>query len=529
VLALLIGAACTESASSDGSPAPEPPGAAATEAAPGVDAERTTLRVALLNDPRSLDPRDVLDAEGELVVRAIFDGLVDVAPDGRIVPASATEWSVEDDGLTYRFRLRAERFHDGSPVTAATHAASFAAVLDPDRPPFAREDLLASVAAVEVIAADELLLRLTQPDPLLLHRLTDPVLVPLPQVALRDPDAFARQPVGNGPFRMLGPREPGAFIRLGAWDGHPQPPRIDELVLQVTSDDVGGSRRWEDLLAGRLQIAPVSADLRDLARERFGRPLDGRRGPGLHEAPLAATYAFGFALDVPPFDDPMLRRAVSAAIDRAALARTLVAAGVVPATAVLPPDIGGVPPDCPHCQQDVGLALALLGEWRASRPADAPDPTLTVTYPRGDGHVTVAERVAGDIEQVLGLEVRLQARDLGSLVRLVEEGRAPFFRLGLRASFGGEAAGISLLADAFGTEGSANWVGWSDAETDALLAGWAPGSSPDVARTAEQRILDGALVVPLLWTLPDLVVAPEVGGFHLDSTGRWWPELVHLR
>jgi ABC-type oligopeptide transport system substrate-binding subunit len=100
VLALLIGAACTESASSDGSPAPEPPGAAATEAAPGVDAERTTLRVALLHDPRSLDPREVLDAEGELVVRAIFDGLVDVAPDGRIVPASAKEWSVEDDGLT---------------------------------------------------------------------------------------------------------------------------------------------------------------------------------------------------------------------------------------------------------------------------------------------------------------------------------------------------------------------------------------------------------------------------------------------
>ena len=528
VLAVLVATACADAGTPDDGASLGSPSAEVTTTSPGVDPERATLRVAILDDPRTLHPRDVLDPAGELVVRAIFDGLVDGAPDGRVVPAAAAEWSVEDEGLTYRFRLRPDRFHDGSPVTAATHAESFAAVLDPDRAPYFREGLLATLAEVEVVADDELVLRLVRPDPLLLHRLADPVLVPLPRAASIDPDGFARQPIGNGPFRMLGPREPGAFIRLGAWSEHPQPPRIDELVLQVTSDDLDGSRRWEDLLAGRVQIAPVSVDRRELARERFGRPLDGRRGSGLHESPLMATYAFGFAVDVPPFDDVLLRRAVSAAIDREALARSLATAGAVPATSVLPPDAGGAPPDCGHCRQDPDLARALVEEWRAGRPG-TPDPILTVTYPRGPGHVTVAERVASDVEQVLGLEVRLQARDLGSLVRLVEERRAPFFRLGLSPSLGGEAASISLLADAFGSGGQENRVGWSDADTDRLLGGWSRGSPPGIARAVEQRILDAAVVVPLLWTLPDLVVTSEVGGFHLDMTGRWWPELVHLR
>lgn len=493
------------------------------------DVGPTTIRVALVNDPRSLHPRDVLDAEGELIVRALFDGLVDVAPDGRVIAAAAAAWSVEDDGLTYRFRLRPDRFHDGTPVTARDHADALEAVRDPERPPYAREDLLAAVVAVDVVASDELVVRLARPEPSLLHRLADPSLVPLPSVARRDPEGFAQQPIGNGPFRMLGPREPGAFIRLGAWAEHPQPPRIDELVLQVMADDLDGSRRWDDLLAGRLQIAAITPDRRDDARERFGRPLDGRRGPGLHESPLLTTYAYAFTVDVPPFDDPELRRAVAAAIDRGALARTLASAGVVPATAVLPPGFGGGPPTCPHCRQDVELARANLDTWRAARPEGTPDPSLTVTYPRGEGHVTVAERVASDVEQVLGLEVRLQARDIGSLVRLVEEGRAPFFRIGLRPSLGGEAAGVSLLSDAFASTGPANRVGWSDPVSDASLAAWSASGSPDVERAVEQRLLDDGVVVPLLWTLPHLVVAPEVGGFHLDMTGRWWPELLHLR
>jgi len=559
LLALGPLAACTASVTSDGGVATPP-----AEGAPVIPGRgAATVRVGLGRDPMSIDPRHLSDDEGELVVRALFDGLVDLAPDGSVVGASATSWSIEDDGLTYRFLLRDDRFHDGSPVTASEHAAALLGVLDPGRAPYFREDLLQSLrgatlpepvatargaavqsptriragtpedvlaaGGIEVIGPRELVLRLDRPDPLLLHRLTDPVLVPLPRVATLSPERFAREPIGNGPFRMLGPREPGSFIRLVADPEHHRPPRIEGLVLQVYATDVDRSQRWEDLLAGRLQITAIPAGRREEARERFGLPSEGGWGSGLHERPLAAVYAYGFATDVAPFDDVRFRRAVSAAIDREALVADLAEAGVEPADAILPPELGGGKPECAHCRHDPELAIGLITEWRSSRPAALPEPVVTLNYPRGGGHVVIAERVASDLEQTLGLEVRLQSRDLGGLVRAIGAGEAPFFRYGIRSVLGGDAAISGLLDPAFRPGAEGNWVRWRDPGTQSLLDELAASLDPELARSVERNVLDAAAVVPLLWTRPDVVAHPDVAGFRLDPTGRWWPEHLRLR
>jgi ABC-type transport system substrate-binding protein len=486
-----------------------------------------------------------------MVVRALFDGLVDVAPDGSVVPATAT-WTVEDDGLTYRFLLRPDRFHDGTAVTAEHHARSLLAVFDADSAPRFREELLGSLrgaraprtdppgprwgapddivtaGGVEVVGPRELVLRLRTPDPLFLHRLADPVLVPLPALARTDPEAFGREPIGNGPFRMLGPREPGAFIRLSANSEHPRPPRIDSLVLQVYADDEDRSQRWADLLAGRLQITAVPIEERANARERFGTPQSPRLGPGLHDLPTSEVYAYGFVLDVAPYDDGDLRRAISASIDREALAAALRTAGVEPADAILPPGLGGAPPECLHCRHDPALARELVAAWRDRLGDEMAEPRVTLTYPRGVGHVAVAERIAIDLERTIGLDVRLRSREFGALVREVVAGEAPLFRYGLSAPLEGDAAGISMLERAFLPDAAENWVRWGDPAITEELAAWTPTSGVEQVRVIEATILDAAAVVPLLWTRPDLVVDPAVRGFRMDPTGRWWPERVWL-
>ncbi len=529
-------------ASAPGQPAG--PGAVVPERAPA------TLRVALGRDPASLDPRHVADDEGELIVRALFDGLVDIGPEGIVIPAAAG-WTVDEDGLVHRFLLRDDRFHDGSRVTAQHHADALLALLDPDRAPWFREDLLRNLlgarivdesgerwalpeevlssGGIEVVTDTELVLRLERPDPLFLFRLTDPVLVPLPRLAIEDPAGFALEPVGNGPFRMTGPREPGAFVRLRADPEHPRPPRIDELVLQVYADDVDRSQRWSDLRAGRLQITAIPVDERAAARDLFGTPVAERSGPGLHELLSTALYAYGFVLDVAPFDDAGLRRAISAAIDRPAIARELANAGVEPATAILPPSAGGDMPDCAHCRYDPDLARELVEDWRSRTSEGGVEPIVVLSYPRGGANVTIAERIAADVEAELGLEVRLQARDFGALVRAVTAGDAPLFRYGLRAHVGGRAAHVSLLDDALRLGSSSNWIRWRDPATQVLLDSWTPDAAPTLVREIEASVLEAAAIIPLLWTRTDLVVHPDVLGFRSDPSGRWWPELVALR
>lgn len=547
----------------EGSGSPSPGSGAVGSPAP--ERSVSTLRVGLGRDPRSLDPRFVSDDEGEFVARALFEGLTGITSDGQVVPAGAEQWRVEDDGLTYRFLLRDAFFHDGVRVTAQQYADALFAVFDPQQAPFFRESLLAAlrgaeasvvpdpdgtaddavvdfprtswgtpddVAAaggIEVVDERELVLRLHRPDPLLLHRLSDIALVPLPPLATIDPETFGREPIGNGAFRMAGAREPGAFIRLLANRDHHAPPRVDEMLVQIYPDDADRSQRWADLLAGRLQIAAVPVDRRDEARERFGRPASARAGSGVHDLPLMTLYAYGFVLDVAPFDSILLRQAISAAIDRDSIALELAAAGVVPADALLPPSVGDVPQECAHCRYDPELAIDRIGQWRDGLPPETREPRIVLSYPRGGGHVTVAERIADDLERILGLDVRLQSREFGALIRSVATGDAGFFRYGLRAPVLGDASAFALLETALRSGSDDNWVRWASPATEDALTTWTPESSPDELRQVEAAVLEAAAIVPLLWTRQDLVVLPEVQGFRSDPSGRWWPEEVWLQ
>ena len=552
---------------------PQDGDAAASEPAiaPGAAAGTGTLRVGIGRDPRSIDPRLVVDAEGEAIARALFEPLVDFGPEGAIVPAAAGRWEVEDDGRTYRFHLREQRFHDGRRVTAFDHARALLGVFDLTRPPYFREELLSGLlgardeqlpddeaegegpgegaatltptvqwatpqqiqasGGVEVVDELQLVVRLEQPDPRFLASLTDVVLMPVPFTALGNAAAFAELPIGNGPFRMLEPREAGAFVRLVAVEDHHRRPRIDGIVYQVLAGDSDRSARLEGLLAGRLHVAAAPPERRDLVSREFGVASPDGRGAGLHSSESASVYAYAFNTTIEPFDDVRLRRAIAAAIDRDRIAAVVLAGTADAATGLLPPSLVGERPVCDHCRQDVELARALLEEWRGSQPEGAPPLRITLTYPREGGHVTIAEAIARDLETVLDVRAILQARDLGGYGRDIVAGEAPLFRYGMVASLAGDALLSSLLDPNFRSTASPehNWTRWTDPATDRLLDLLRSASDEQAAAGIAGALVEQAAVIPLLWTRHDLVVRPEVEGFVLDATGRWWPERVTLR
>ncbi len=553
--ALVVGCAPPEPAASDAA-ASAP--AAVSGVADGSDAIGGTLRVGLGAEPISIDPRLVLDDAGELVARALFEGLVDVGPSGGVVPAGAASWRRSADGTEYRFTLRRATFHDGRPVTAQDHADALLAALDPERPPYGREGLLEGLRGAVAVAEDgsrvrggprdvlaaggvevagtwELVLRLEAPDPRLLHALTDVALAPIPPGADEDPD-FAGLPIGNGPFRLLEPRGTDGFLRLVAVRDHHRAPRVDELLLQFTPEDVDGEQRWTDLAAGRLQIARIGPAHRDDALAALGRAVPTPPGPttGLHGGATAAVYAYAFDVTAAPFDDVRLRRAIAAAVDRRAVAAA-VGPSALPASRLLPDRLVGTPagaaatPPCAHCDVDAVLAAELFAAWSADTGAVLPVP-LTLTYPRRSDHAAVAEVIAEQLEATLDVRVSLRALDLAGFTAAVEAGEAPLFRPALRATLGGWAAVSSLLDPALRSSArrSEAGTGWGDGASDALLDRLRAGPDPAAAAALDARLTDEAVVLPLFWLQQDLVVAPSVRGFALDPTGRWWPERVGL-
>src|SRR5262249_28388858 len=79
-----------------------------------------TVRIALQDDPDTLDPARNWTFVGRHVLSSLCDKLVDIAPDGTIVPQLALAWETAADGRSLTLKLRpGVKFQDGEALDAA--------------------------------------------------------------------------------------------------------------------------------------------------------------------------------------------------------------------------------------------------------------------------------------------------------------------------------------------------------------------------------------------------------------------------
>ena len=77
-----------------------------------------SVTVGIAQDLDSLDPHKAVAAGTSEVLFNIFEGLMKASPDGGVIPAVASDYTVSDDGLQYTFTLReGVKFHNGNAVT----------------------------------------------------------------------------------------------------------------------------------------------------------------------------------------------------------------------------------------------------------------------------------------------------------------------------------------------------------------------------------------------------------------------------
>lgn len=92
-----------------------------------------TLRIALIAPSGTIDPVTVADQYGLLVLQQVGDFLVMDGPDLVLQPMLATEWSPNEDGTVWTFKLRDDvKFHDGRAMTADDVVASIDRLADPE-------------------------------------------------------------------------------------------------------------------------------------------------------------------------------------------------------------------------------------------------------------------------------------------------------------------------------------------------------------------------------------------------------------
>jgi oligopeptide transport system substrate-binding protein len=141
-------------------------------------------------------------------------------------------------------------------------------------------------------------------------------------------------------------------------------------------------------------------------------------GEELLIAPRVCTYYYGFTNNKPPFDDVLVRKAFSAAIDRVSLVENVTKGGQIPANTFAPPGIFGAVPEDPDIAPwalDPALGAEMAQEWlaEAGYPNGEGFPTVTLMHNTSEGHRSIAEAIQAMWRETLNVEVEVTNQEWG--------------------------------------------------------------------------------------------------------------------
>jgi peptide/nickel transport system substrate-binding protein len=342
-------------------------------------------------EPPILDPTaNPAAAISEVLYGNVYEGLVQFAADGSVLPSLALSWDVSDDGLTYVFHLRGGvRFHDGSTFDAAAARFSLNRMIAPGsvNPQRSR---LAAIRAVEAVDPLTLKLLLSRRSGGLLQSLAfGSAVMVSPQSAANN----AVQPVGTGPFRFLRWRRGDSITLERNPDFQGALPKLDQVTFKFITDPTAA---FAALMAG-----DVDAFSNYPAPESFAQFAADPRFT-VFTGTTEMETVLGFNERVAPLSNVLVRRAISYALDRHAIIDGAMYGYGTPIGSHFPPrnpayvDLTGV---YPH---DVAKASALLAEagypHGFSMTLKLPPPS----YARRSGEIVVSQLAQ------IGIRVRIE-------------------------------------------------------------------------------------------------------------------------
>jgi peptide/nickel transport system substrate-binding protein len=278
--------------------------------------------------------------------------------------------------------------------------------------------------------------------------------------------------VGTGPFRFVRFAR-GDRVELARNDAYwGTKPAWEKVAFRIVPTDPA---RLAGLLSGELDaIEQVpTADLPRIRRDArlntvqkvswrtifFYLDQHRDRAPGLADAA-------GMPLARNPFRDLRVRRALSKAINRPAIAERLMDGAAIPASNLVSPPVFGYAPDLKPEPYDPEGARRLLAE--AGYP-EGFAMTLSATNNRYVNDEQIAQAVAQMLARV-GVRARVETLPLNAYLPKGRKGEFAFAMFGW-GSFSADLALRALVAtpDPDKGFGTFNWSGYSNRNVDALL------------------------------------------------------------
>ncbi|MGO1118284.1 ABC transporter substrate-binding protein [Rhodovibrionaceae bacterium A322] len=339
-------------------------------AADQAKAADETLVYAMYDDVKDWDP--AVAASLEIVMLAnVYEPLVWYNPPGSdeiLSPALATEWSSNDDGTVWTFKLReGVTFHDGEKLTAAAAKAALDRTIEMGK---GASYIWGQIASIE--APDELTLVITAKSPAPIDIIASSqyaAYIYSPKAAEKGTEWFNQgNAAGTGPYKVR------------QWD------KSQQLVLEANPDYWGG---WKDDQFDRVIVKVVGESATQVQMIKSGEADFVTQVPpevvaGLRDdanvtvdfSPSWTNYQFLLNTSKYPTDNLKFRQALAMAFDYQSVADNVMLGGGQVAKGPIPASMWGHNDDIETPGFDLEAAKALLEE----SGVPAADRKITMAY-----------------------------------------------------------------------------------------------------------------------------------------------------
>ncbi|MCJ8326339.1 MAG: ABC transporter substrate-binding protein [Campylobacterales bacterium] len=497
-----------------------------------------TLVFGKSGDATTLDPSHVSDGESFHIATAIYDTLVQFKyGTTELEPALATSWDIADNGLEYVFHLRkgvyfskTKYFKKKSEFTSADVVFSFKRQFDKKHAfnkiggayiYWSAMDM--SKIVKDVIAVDKYTVKF------LLKRQESPFLANLGMefASILSNDYamsllkkgktrnLGKKPVGTGPFVFKKWVKDDKFIFLANknyWDGRPY---LNKLIFKVITNN---AVRAAELKAGSIHVMdfPNPAEVASLEANSKIKLV---KQEGLNVGYLA------FNQERKPFDNVLVRRAISHAINTQGIVDSIYEGLGKVATNPIPPTMWSYNKNLKGYDYDIKKAKALLKEAGFPNGFETNIWAMPVARPYNPNGRKVAEAMQADLAKV-GIKVKIISYDWGTYLKKAAMGEHDMVLLGWSGDNGDPDNFLNVLLSKHGAmhKPAENKAFWKNDEFTALI-----DKAKQVTDIKERTALymkaqvifeEEAVWKPIAHSLVIVPMLNKVHGFKIDPSSK---------
>ena len=465
-----------------------------------------TLKVARASDATGMDPHFVTNVStANVLYQKVYETLVIPDDNMEIQPHLATDWNQINDHI-WEFKLRENvNFHDGTPFNAEAVKATFDRLLDPETAS-PQADKLGMVDEIEIIDEFTVQFHLSKPyAPLLSILAANEGSIISPKLLEKGKEEMAIHAAGTGPviFEKWDSGSEISFIRNDAYWGDLL--NFEKLVFVIVPED---STRIGMVETGEIHISeqiPVT----DIER------IENSNSMKLHRTEGLGTEFIGFNVQLEPFDNILVRQAVSHAIEREAIISGVYNDVGKIANLTMSPKVSGYTESIKPYDYNINKAKELLVE--AGYPNGFKATLLTPDFKE---RINAAEVIQSQLKGV-GIDLNVNILEYGAYIDATSNGEGHLYSGSWGNATGdGDYNQYNLFhSNSMGASGNLSF--YSNPEVDKLIEDGRGEQDPqkreEIYKQSQTLEMDEAVYVPIR-TVEHLVAynTDKVEGFKIN-------------